>query len=100
METPIGAADTYAASITTSTENCVGSISLRGLAAATQRIEFRREEVVEQDECVITVGFDRTFKQLKMNEGVGCSFYHGASCAFDGSLKRSLTARAAIIAPR
>lgn len=47
---------------------------------------WRKEEGAE--ECVVTLRFDPTGKSATIEESE-CSYYHGAACAFSGTVKKA-----------
>lgn len=81
--------DQFAASFSTGTRGCGGSVGMLGKATGPKQILFTKRDDAG-GLCKITVTFGPDYKTAKVSED-GCTSYHGASCDFDGDLK--LTAR-------
>lgn len=66
---------------------CTGD--LRGLArpSGPMTLVLRKTEPGAEETCTLTLRFSADRARVRMEEK-DCSTYHGAACAFDGSLKR------------
>ena len=66
---------------------CTGD--LRGLArpSGPMTLVLRKTEPGAEEACTLTLRFSADRARVRLEER-GCSTYHGATCAFDGSLKR------------
>ncbi|GJD91399.1 hypothetical protein BHAOGJBA_4947 [Methylobacterium hispanicum] len=66
---------------------CTGD--LRGLArpSGPMTLVLRKTEPGAEETCTLTLRFSADRARARMEER-DCSTYHGAACAFDGSLKR------------
>ena len=66
---------------------CTGD--LRGLArpSGPMTLVLRKMEPGAEETCTLILRFSADHAWVRMEEK-GCSYYHGAACAFDGSLKR------------
>ena len=83
----LDAPDQFAASFSTGISGCGGGVGMNGRALSTSEILFTKK-----DEggglCRITVRFSPDFRSAKVSED-GCLYWHGASCDFEGTLKRT-----------
>lgn len=80
--------DTYFVLAETALMNqCTGD--LRGLArpSGPMTLVLRKTEPSAEEACTLTLRFSADRARVRMEEK-DCSDYHGAACAFDGSLKR------------
>ncbi len=66
---------------------CTGD--LRGLArpSGPMTLVLRKTEPGAEEACTLTLRFSVDHARVRMEE-TGCSYYHGAACAFEGSLRR------------
>lgn len=68
-------------------DHCGGTFAATGHREQVNRLVFSGKPE-EGQTCRITMTFNRNFDQALIEED-GCSFYHGASCAFDGTVLRN-----------
>ncbi|AOZ50775.1 hypothetical protein [Chromobacterium vaccinii] len=80
---------TLAASTTVAQEGCSGSVAGIGKLKGNvlQFKPYKKEEGGEQ--CVIQVNFSPNGKSASVTE-TDCSYYHGASCGWEGQKVRKL----------
>lgn len=75
-----------AASVSVWSNSCSGEVT--GIGRINKNVlSIQPYTKDSNDNCVITVTFDKTGKKAKMNDR-DCMGYHGASCSFDGALSK------------
>lgn len=81
-----GDAGLVAAEATVAIEGCTGSFTGTGTLNGNvlELRPYRKEEGTEH--CVVTMTFDKTGTTATLIED-RCSYFHGAQCAFEGTLK-------------
>lgn len=83
----IDAPDQFAASFSTGISGCGGGVGMNGRAHSASEILFTKKDD-SGGLCRITVKFSPNFRSVKVSED-GCLYWHGASCDFEGTLKRT-----------
>ncbi len=66
--------------------HCGGTFTATGHREQENRLVFSGKPE-DGRACRVTMTFNRSFDQALIEED-GCTFYHGASCAFDGTVLR------------
>lgn len=81
------APDRFAGSFYTGMSGCAGEVEMIGRAVSSTEILFTKKDEAGGT-CRIRVKFDENYRSARMSED-GCMFWHGASCDFEGTLKRT-----------
>lgn len=77
----------YAGAFSTATNRgCGGGVTMKGRATGPTTIVFSKTE--DGQACRITARYTSDFRSVDLEE-TGCTLWHGASCEFQGTLKRT-----------
>jgi len=71
---------------TASNRGCGGGVKMKGRATGRSTIVFSKTE--DGQFCRITARYADGFRSVALEED-GCTLWHGASCEFQGTLKRA-----------
>lgn len=78
-------ASVYTAKFEVGTRGCGGGVTMKGRPAGSDTIIFSKTG--NGQTCRITARYSPDFRSVALEED-GCLTWHGAACAFSGTLKR------------
>lgn len=77
----------YTGNFSTATNRgCGGEVTMKGRATGPSTVVFSKAD--DGQVCRITARYGAGFRTVDIEED-GCTMWHGASCEFQGTLKRS-----------
>ncbi len=75
----------YEVELDTTTRGCGGSVKGTGTLRGNVLV-VRGRTSAGDPLCVVSLEFQG--RTVRMDEGEGCTFYHGAACGFSGTLRK------------
>ncbi|SEM82934.1 hypothetical protein SAMN02799625_00202 [Methylobacterium sp. UNC300MFChir4.1] len=86
VEVKAAGAAGFTAQFSTGTKGCGGEVTMKGRPTGPDTIVFRKTDGGQT--CRITARYASDFRSVVLEEQ-GCTMWHGASCEFQGTLKRT-----------
>ncbi|MGU3467599.1 hypothetical protein ACLBXO_22385 [Methylobacterium sp. C33D] len=86
VEVKVAGAAGFTAEFSTGIKGCGGGVTMKGRPTGPDTIVFSKTEGGQT--CRITARYTSGFRSVVLEEQ-GCMMWHGASCEFQGTLKRT-----------